>query len=146
MLQIFLYLTLLSSCGLINPSTLTFENVNLMEAMDVILLLLWNTTKNGCKNPYLQCKSFKSTFKPISHLTSISRRCPVTLSIHIFANTKLTKTMTNLLIVWKMYENVFSNNSFSVWPYKFVQRFWQYLTLIYINILHHHPLSRSKFL
>ena len=72
-------LTSLSRHGPVNPSTPTFGNINLIEAMDVIFLLLANSIKNDCQNLYLHSKSFKITFKSSSHLTSISCRCMVTL-------------------------------------------------------------------
>ena len=39
----------LSRRGPVNPSTPTFGNINLTEAMNVIFLLLGNSIKNDCK-------------------------------------------------------------------------------------------------
>ena len=64
--------------------------------------MLGHSTKIGGKNLYVDPKYFKITFKSSSHLTSISRRFRVTQSTDTFPNINLTKTMTNLLIVWKI--------------------------------------------
>ena len=66
--------------------------------------MLGNSIKNDCSYLYLHPKPFRFTSKSSSHLTSISRRCPVTLSTHAFSNINPTKWMTNLLIVWKVTE------------------------------------------
>ena len=102
----FSYLTSLSQCDLVNQSTLTFGNINLTEATNLILLLLGYSIKTGCKNFYLHSKPFKITFKSSSHLTSISWCCLVTPSTHTFPNINLTKTMTNLLTSWLYHENI----------------------------------------
>ena len=98
----FSYLTSLILCGPVNPSTPNFGNINLTETMT-------NLIRNVCKNLYLHPKPLKVTFKSNSYLMPISCRGPVTLSIPNFPNINLTKTLTNLLVVWKMTEKGLNN-------------------------------------
>ena len=66
--------------------------------------MLWNLIKSDCNNLYLHNKSFKTTLKSNSHLTSIFRCGPVNSSSPTFPNINLIKTTTNLLAVWKITE------------------------------------------
>ena len=71
--------------------------------------MLGTLIKNDCNNLYLHPKLLKITLKLNSYLASIFRRGPVNPSTPSFPNINLTKTMTNLLIVWKMTEKGYNN-------------------------------------
>ena len=48
--------------GHVNSSTPTFDNINLTKAVIHVIIVV-NSIKNGCKNIYLQPRSFKFTLK-----------------------------------------------------------------------------------
>ena len=97
------FLTSLSRRGPVNPSTQTFGNINLTEAMDVIFLLLGIRSKTTARISICTLNTLKLPSNQV-HLKPVSRRCLATLSNHTFANVNLAKMMAILLIVWKMTE------------------------------------------
>ena len=54
------------------------------------------------KNLYLHSKTYNMGLKWNLHLTLVSRSGPVNQSTPTFRNIKLTETITNLVIPWKL--------------------------------------------
>ena len=65
-------------------------------------LLFQKFLKNGFNNLYFDPYTFNMIYKSFSYLTSLSRRGPVNPSTSTFGSINLAKTMTNLLVVWKI--------------------------------------------
>ena len=93
--------------------------------------MLGNSFKNGCKCLYLNPKPFRFTSKSSSHLTSISRRCPVTLSTHAFSNINPIKGMTNLRIVWKVTEKDCNDLNFYSFTFNMSYRSFSFLMALF---------------
>ena len=93
--------------------------------------MLGNSFKNGCKCLYLNPKPFRFTSKSSSHLTSISRRCPVTLSTHAFSNINPIKGMTNLRIVWKVTEKDCNDLNFYSFTFNMSYRSFYFLMALF---------------
>ena len=93
--------------------------------------MLGNSIKNDCSYLYLHPKPFRFTSKSSSHLTSISRRCPVTLSTHAFSNINPTKWMTNLLIVWKVTEKDCNDLNFYSFTFNVSYRSFSFLMALF---------------
>ena len=93
--------------------------------------MLGNSFKNGCKCLYLNPKPFRFTSKSSSHLTSISRRYPVTLSTHAFSNINPTKGMTNLCIVWKVTEKDCNDLNFYSFTFNMSYRSFSFLMALF---------------
>ena len=72
------YLTQTFYHGLVNPSTLTFPNINLKKTVEN-LYVVSNVTEKICNNIYLLVKVFHRSPKSNSYLMSISCRAPVSL-------------------------------------------------------------------
>ena len=93
--------------------------------------MLGNSIKSGCKCLYWNPKPFRFTYKSSSHLTSISRRYPVTLSTHAFSNINPTKGMTNLRIIWKVTEKDCNDLSFYSFTFNMSYRSFSFLMALF---------------
>ena len=93
--------------------------------------MLGNSIKNGYKCLYLNLKPFRFTSKSSSHLTSISRRCPVILSTPAFSNINPTKGMTNLRIVWKVTEKDCNDLNFYSFIFNMSYRSFSFLMALF---------------
>ena len=93
--------------------------------------MLGNSIKSGCKCLYWNPKPFRFTYKSSSHLTSISRRYPVTLSTHAFSNINPTKGMTNLRIVWKVTEKDCNDLNFYSFTFNMSYRSFSFLMALF---------------
>ena len=114
----FFYLTSLSCRDPVNPSSPIFGIINVTET-STNSVVAWKFNQIDCKKLYLHCKVFKTIFKPVSHLMSISHRGPVNPSTPAYGNINLTETMRNpikngyknLYLHPKVFKNTFKPNS-----------------------------------
>ena len=72
------YLASIFCRGLVNPSTLTFPNINFKKTVGK-LYVVSNVTEESCNNLYLLLKVFYRSSKSNSCLMSIFHRTPVNL-------------------------------------------------------------------
>ena len=85
--------------GLVNPSTLTFSNINLTQTMTDLLVDL-----KPLKEIYLHTNTFNMSSKSFSYLKPVFHPGPVNLSFPTFFNNNLTKAITYLPVLWKVTE------------------------------------------
>ena len=111
-----LYLTSLSRCDPVNPSTTTFGNINLTETM-TNLIVAWKFNQNDWKKLYLHPKAFKI----ISNQIHIWCHSPVVARwIHqslLFSISTIQKQLKTYLLFRKSLKNACNNLYFR--PYSF---------------------------
>ena len=56
------YLASVSRCGPVNPSSQTFPNINLTQAMEYFLVV-WKITEKGLEKLYFFCYIFNISYK-----------------------------------------------------------------------------------
>ena len=85
---------------LANPSTLlTFPNINLKKTVGN-LHVVSNITEKSCNNLYFHLKVFHRSSKSNSHVMSVSRRAPKTLSSGCFSNNGAYIQLVNLPFIY----------------------------------------------
>ena len=118
-------MTSVSCRGPVNPSTQTFPNINLSEAI-ANFLVAWKITQNH--SIFLHPNTFNMSWKLFSYLVSVSRRDPVNPSIPTFPNISLTKKWPIYLLFGKSLKKGCNNLYFHPFTFNMNYKSFSYLT------------------
>ena len=86
---------------MLNSPNSTFSNINITKTMENLIVVA-NSLKNGCNNFCFYPFTFNISYKPFSYHF---RHFTVVAGKSVNPNVNLTKTMTYLIIDWRLSQN-----------------------------------------